>query len=146
MRKDVEEKGFKKWYSNHKDEFNKQRRERYRNDPEYKNRVSSNNSKSERVNAKSIVRSHRGKLTTLVPLSVMAANYTNGTTQRIRKWHSSGLIPQPTFLVGQNRYYTKNQCVLLGGLSKHFDAFGKMASKHKDFDPMIKSIFKHWED
>ena len=101
-------KAYKDWYSRKKGTHNAARRERYANDPLYREAVQT------KIRATRAKKNGEKAVKTIYTIKD-AAEISNSSTSRIRTWESLGFIPKKLNEQGY-RIYTLSQCHLI----KHF--------------------------
>lgn len=130
MNDSVKEKSFSRWYSKHSDTLNSSRKERYHNDPEYRQKCIDNaRAARERRKTKQAALGEQ-KATTKILNGVEvvvyriteAAKIAGISPQTLRKLEMDGIIPESSF-PGVHRYYTEKQVgmirVCLDEVKKH---------------------------
>ena len=122
-------KSVRKWYSKHKDEYNKKRRERYHTDPEYRKRAIKASRETRKRRAKSntsnvTMRDYHGTQVQVFSIG-KAAEQIGRTAWVIRSWEVDGTIPKalPEFSESA-RFYTEHQVELLKWLSEELTKAG----------------------
>lgn len=102
---------FTRWYQRHRDDYNARRRERYKTDPEYRERVLSHSRKSEFV--------------THVPENMVligeAAQSVGRNPYTLKTWEMKGFVPV-ALKINNCRVYTHQQVDLLKELAAFLDA------------------------
>jgi len=141
---------YRKWYEDHAEEFNKKRRQRYKEDKAY------------REDQKDCARVYREKGPTMIDrvgqqrvrfvdreavtvytMSVVA-KMVGRTGQAIRNWESRGYIPKPTF-IGKQRVYTKNQIDLIKQVSEVLDTYRYNPSQLGiEIKNLITKVHEEW--
>lgn len=143
-----QKKAFKRWYERHKKSFNAKRKERYRKDPEYRNKVIQTVRKArERVRAvdepKIRVREYKGKEVPVFSITDVAVKIER-SPDTIRAWEKRGLIPKPVF-PGSIRLYTKAQILLLRWLVGEVDKAPSKVAQKEVLEACRDELFNAWE-
>lgn len=130
---------FSKWYEGNKDKLSQQRKERYRTDPEYRQKV--------------IQRSleHRmAKRGDEIPPGYEhhmagAAEIIGVTIWSLREWRKKNYFPEPLEFKGR-RWFTGNQLQLLIRLRQFFDQRGvrTRAADKADLSDLVDLIYGNW--
>lgn len=108
---------FQKWYAEHKEEFNRKRKERYKSDKKYRKAIIQRqeiyreNNPRESVQELKHYRNVNGSREEVFRLGAVS-QMVGRSEQMIRKWEKDGKIPRPT-VPGAHRYYTMSQVKLL---------------------------------
>lgn len=106
---------FKKWHEGSKDDFNAKRRDRYANDPAYRERQQEYNRKrQERIKEERggrTLREVNGVEIECVRMSELA-KMCGTNMDAIRRYEKSGYIPKPT-IPGSHRLYTNGQAAMV---------------------------------
>jgi len=156
IKKRPKKKPFKKWYDDNKADFNEQRRERYKNDPNYREKVRLENAKKSKRKPKprkpfdsfEVVTLNLHGRKTLECYSIKDACTLIGRgLQTIRLWIKNKDIPTGFIQDDKrNKYYTVNQVKLLctfadirRGLS------GAKLDAEQDLKEASKIVFHNWE-
>jgi len=129
---------FRKWYENHRAEFNKQRRQRYKKDDEYRVRAISHSQKyRKKEHVVSGVKHHRlvdGQMVRVYRIS-QAAKLVGRSVQTLRAWEKLGFVP-PLASNGQHRVYRMHQIKLMQRIALLYD-------HHKYNQPLLnKKLWK----
>lgn len=147
----AEETAFGRWYERNGGKLNEKRKNRYDSDPEYRARQIENARKN-RANRASKVKEASAPVYKLIGGEKVVvyrigdlAERAGVTPQTIRKYESTGVIPEPT-VGSSHRYYTANQVNLvcsmvqaLAGLPLHSKERAEvMAAK-------VNEIHNKWE-
>ncbi len=140
---------YRNWYKNHREEFNKKRRERYAKDKKYRAKAIKNSNNVRSGNAKVTVRKMYRKLE-YWQVEVFrireVAEKLNRSIPTIRKWIADGLIP-PSIFVGKQNVYTQHQIDCLKVLVEVYDAYRHNPPKLKEELEKSKAwIAAHWSD
>jgi len=156
VKKITDKKPFKKWYDDNKKDFNEQRRDRYRTDPEYRKRVQENNAKNSNRKKKNLPTMDEYES---VPLEMEggiilecysikdACEIIGRGKQTIRLWTKNKDIPDVSVVDEEGiKYYTDTQINLLidfadirRGLS------GATINANADLAKASKIVFTNWE-
>lgn len=125
---------FSDWYAKNKDKHNRRRRLRYKTDADYRDRIISRS--REDYAAKSVLKTKKdrrvfeaahGKLASIGRL----ANAIHRKVLTVRKYHTMGVIPQPSHFDSRGwRLYTVEQFRLIVATFDRFDR-GILASLEK---------------
>ena len=148
-KKDTE---YKDWYEVKGDEYNKNRKKRYRDDPEYRQQCID----SAREYREKLGKGHVPNMTKEVIfngelITVYLISYVMRMVGRSRStillWEKSGYIPKPT-VQGKWRMYTFNQFNLIYLMSNFFYKYSDVRSsltKTKEFNKLLSTIKDNWE-
>lgn len=143
----MEKSKFMQWYSENREDFNKKRRERYKNDASYRDaRLKKSRGASRRV-------MHRDGLITIFNGNVPVEVYTSGVLSKmigisptsIRLLERSGVLPRPT-IESAHRYYTENQAQVakeIVGLRKRFL---KSEIVKEEFESELVNLHNKWSN
>lgn len=110
MKKPKKSGNFKQWYDTNGDDYNRKRREKYANDPEYKSRIRAGAAKWREEHKKLPTKAElpEGYFDTKKVAAILGRN-----TQAIGHWESNGYIPQVSRDKFGRRIFTQEQVNLL---------------------------------
>ena len=141
-----------RWYESKGEDYNKRRRTKYRSNPDYREKCLQN----AREYREKITKGHKpirskdiewkDSYITVYSLGHVAA-YVDRARISILRWEENGLIPVPV-IPGKVRWYTENQCNLIGKLALVFNKYGNVSndSKGRVLAARVAYIKSHWED
>lgn len=121
---------FGNWYGRNKERLAERRKRRYREDPEYREKILAHKrakGREERAAIAPYVRKVVGKKEILLLRIGDAAERVGVTAMTLRDWEERGLIPKSAF-PWKHRYYTDHQVDLLSQFVSNKDADVESAS------------------
>jgi hypothetical protein len=120
---DQQETAYQRWYKNHKHELAEKRRERYQNDPEYRQKALDRKAKQLEKH-RALNQRPAGYNHTLQDM----AKHLDVTVWTLREWRKKDYFPEP-MKVGRNLLFTDTQLGLLGALQQFLKEHGKRLSR-----------------
>lgn len=140
---------WKKWYEEHKDEYNAARKERRKKDPELRQKIAERQKKYRENNPQSETSTQRMKKVSgrMVPVFRIGdvAEACNRSIQAIRIWEREGKIPKPS-VPGGHRYYTQHQLDMLVRFAEVMDEVRYEPSVRAEaIEAQSAQMFKHWK-
>lgn len=117
---------YQRWYAKNRDKINRERREKYQSDPEYRDQAvrASRAARAARPEPSKAGQSRfkdvGGVVVETMSISELA-RFCGRSIQTIRLWESKGFIPEPTVTAGK-RFYTHVQCALVRELALVMDS------------------------
>lgn len=130
---------FARWYEEHKDELSQKRKQRYANDPEYRQKALDARKKQLEAN--------RG-LSPLNPAYTTtfseAAEELGITIWRLRNWRKNHYFPEP-YPYGKFLYFTDRQMALLSKLNEFIGEKPRLGKEDKGtLEELTNFIFANW--
>jgi MerR HTH family regulatory protein len=131
---------YRVWYEKNKQRLSRERKERYANDPEFR----------ERVKEASKRRRHRVPTPPVPPdapfSSSQAAKLAGIGISTLREWRSKEYFPEPKHHNGA-LWFTEKQVLLLKNLKEFFRVYGKRPGKIKrdQLKEVVAFIRDHWD-
>lgn len=130
---------FAKWYGNNKEQLSDKRKERYHNDPVYRQQVLASRAK------------HLEKIRVLTSLNPAytttfseAAEELGITLWRMRNWRTNHYFPEP-FQHGKFLYFTDSQVALLRKLNEFMGDKPRLSKDDRHtLDDLTNFIFSNW--
>lgn len=138
----TEETVFGRWYSRNKSTLSERRREKYRNDADYREKAKKNSADYRR--AKSSAEKVPPEYTYTL---AKAAEALSISMSRLRDWGQKGYYPSPKRIRGY-LYFTDAQLNLIRQhLVGFFDRYGVRAarSQRQELDTTVALVFANWE-
>jgi hypothetical protein len=133
---------FGKWYESHKTDFNFERRNRYHNDPLYRQAVLAQARKSREERRKSGVvkpETYSWKLPDV-------ASYLGITLWTLRNWRQNNYYPEPA-RYNSELWFTEQQVKLLGGIATYFQVHNirrMSAIQKKEMEEIVAGVHSTW--
>ncbi len=126
---------YNKWWAANREKLNRERNEKYQNDPNFREHAVNRQARYRRTLAPKVRDGTRHRVVKGVRTQVFsisqAAEYINRSAQTLRIWEKSEVIPVPT-VGGVQRCYTPGQVQLLLELVEIYDRLAK--------DPINRAI------
>lgn len=151
---------FKKWYADHKEEFNEKRKQRYREDPEYRSKIQKWNAEAHAAKRQQIMVERRkskkavrvklhapspttivvgGKEVTVVPIGLVAKAVGRGV-QSLRRYERLGIIPKtPYHSKNGTRLYTVEQVIQIQKLLTDAGKVGKVSVRQRGYRKPVQA-------
>lgn len=138
----TEETGFSRWYRKNRGVLSDRRKEKYKNDPVYREQAKtrSKNYRQDKASAERIPAEYTHTL-------AKAAEALGVSISRIRDWGAKGYYPSPKRIRGYF-YFTDRQIGLIRDQVKTcFDRHGTHTTRyHRDeLDTAVSLVFANWE-
>jgi hypothetical protein len=142
---------FAKWYAENKEKLAAKRRERYLNDPTYREKVLSNSKKSRKL-VSSEVEKGSGRIVGAdgVERNIYSVSETafllNVSRETLVLWERAGLLPADPFSGTKSRHFTAGQ---IDGIKKAIEAHRNGAKRvhiRKDNVGFTTMISEHWNN
>lgn len=128
-----------KWYARHKARRNAQRRQKYQDDPAYREHVkqAAKQPRGE-IDEENCTRTtmHKGREVEVYTISYVAL-HAGVSDSALRKWEREGWIPHTTF-DSKHRLYTVNQMVLIKGFAS------SLRDDPSSKDEASKFVYNRW--
>ena len=124
----------RRWYRCHKQEFSEKRKQRYREDPEYRRKALENAKRQRKCSPvpKDYEYSMAG-----------AAQELGVSLFTIRRWKNNDFFPEPAKFNGK-LYFKASQIVLLQGLVDFFDKGKKIKRYDSQLQALLAFIYSNW--
>lgn len=137
MTQDTRSENYKKWYERNKDTYNARRRERYKNDKEYRDIAKQHTSNYKRK----LTNINREKYSEMFTVD-QAANDIKMHKTTIRNWIKAGFIPKPN--TGVIRF-TKEQVELIREFYKLSMEYKNKSDLNDKQNELSKYIKENWD-
>ena len=137
MTQDTRSENYKKWYERNKDTYNARRRERYKNDKEYRDIAKQHTSNYKRK----LTNINREKYSEMFTVD-QAANEIKMHKTTIRNWIKAGFIPKPN--TGVIRF-TKEQVELIREFYKLSMEYKNKSDLNDKQNELSKYIKENWD-
>lgn len=143
---------FTEYYAKNRDAFNKRRRDRYKNDPEYRAKVNGQTAAYRKRVADNeieyvpIIVKVKGKSRKLWRMGKLC-EVCERPSDTVRRWEALKLVPKP-YMQGRHRLYSMNQINLVKRLSKwmaiNSHKIQHDKSKKKELRELVREIKSKW--
>jgi hypothetical protein len=142
----------RRWYANHREEYSKLRRQRYRADPKLRKRAREASAQYRRARQQGGIKVTRSltRVFNGVPVTVYTSGYVSDrvkySPQVLRSWEARGWIPQPLFVGEKHRLYTARQVALMKLLADTVRSKpGRRRPDPVALGEVLKVIHKTWK-
>lgn len=132
-------KAFKEWYAENKQAVSQKRKERYQNDPEYRQKVLARAAAHrEKTGGESIPHGYS-------KCFADAAEHLGITLWQLRWWREKNYFPEPHDHQGK-KWFTENQLALIGQLQSFLSGAGRRInrSERENLESLISLIYGNW--
>ncbi|OHB57801.1 MAG: hypothetical protein A2Y07_10800 [Planctomycetes bacterium GWF2_50_10] len=148
--KEAKKIAFKKWYETNKENLNLQRKYRYMNDEEFRERMIANATKYQNRKTldskKRTIQGEKGTIELKILRLGEVSKITGVSESSIRHYEKKGYIPKPIFDEHQ-RCYTEYQCKIIKELANIIRLKGYLIpNKSERLKTQIEYISAHWRD
>lgn len=141
---------FKKWYAEHKDEYNQGRRDKYRTNKDYREKERARIRAYRAKNPKKRASDRRfveieGDKVEVFAIGKLAKLF-DVTTAFIRRLEHRRMIPEPTVSL-DGRYYTRTQIGAMAPLVAHWKENAmraRVAEVRLDTDELVQIVYEEW--
>lgn len=134
---------YQRWYAKNGDAYNEKRRQRYRQDSEYRERMQASARATRRAYLDKLppgrIRLRYGDDMVLAYRITKAAELVGCKRSQIQRWHKDNTIPDPIF-GAPDRAYTGWQIILMKALWQAESAGSELV------DRMAQDCWEQWED
>lgn len=130
---------FSKWYESNKESLAEKRKQRYANDPEYRERAKAN-----RANQLAKTRSSTPLPDRYTTTFQDAAEELGIGIWKFRHWRKNNYFPEP-YQFGKYLYFTDSQIDLLGALEAYLANYPRLPGHAKpELDNLVNLIHTNW--
>lgn len=132
---------FSRWYKKNREEFNRQRRNRYKTDPEYRKKMQEASRRTRSNHGPG-----EGRPEQYVVSLAQAAEILDVTIWTIRNWRRQEYFPEP-YIDREGMWFTEPQLALLKGLHAYFVSNGikrLTAAQRVEVGRISSEIYQHW--
>lgn len=132
---------FKTWYKKNKKALSEKRKERYKNDPEYRAKALEN--RRRQIERTPKVRDSRPEVYT--HSFAQAAEAIGVSTWRLRSWRDNNYYPEP-YKHGRELWFTQQQVYLLKDIVTFFDKHSARMTKaaEEDLQELVAFVTVNW--
>lgn len=138
---------FARWYAKKKKAFNAERRQRYWNDEEMRQKAieAARDYRARMAEQRPPpTREYNGKEVQVFTISEMA-DHVGLSAHTLRGWETKGLIPKPIF-DEYSRLYTEHQIVLVDRMAKRIAMAEDRADRRQIEETWSQKLAEKWED
>jgi hypothetical protein len=131
---------FPKWYGKNKHRLSEERKKRYREDPEYRQRA-----------FEASRRYRRGERTPPMPPDdatisfAQAAEHIGVSISALHGWHANEYFPEPKRHNGRRLWFSQKQLVLLKQLKDKVYKQRRRYGKLERFEEVVAYVFANWD-